>query len=754
MGYKYLLPAFCVGVVTAFFLAEHGSWGVWVACWCGAAVVCVGAYLRQWHYWGQGLACVLCLLTGLMYSLWRTDTVLQNQVSAEVGRQAVMMDIEVIGLPEQRVVGGRRSSRFVGKGMTEDGREYRLLFYDYAGLLWQTGERWRIKARIRAPLSVRNPVGFDREVWALANGINGLASVGKGRVRLPNSKMDWLPNADVWRARISSAWQRAAEDEPYGAGLMQALAVGNRSGLPPEVWAAFRPLGLNHLVSISGLHISMVALLAALLTKYLMRFLPRVPIRPRMWQLVVGIAAALIYTGLAGFGVPAVRSLLMLCVFAWAWIRRGMWSMWRVWWTALTAVLLLQPTSVLSVGFWLSFGLVGTLVWALAFRLPEHRFIQAVRGQWAVTLVGGIGAVYFFGTLPIFSPLVNAVAIPFFSWILVPLALVASISPFDFARDAAAFVGGKTVDVLLWLGERLPDVALSHAPAPVLWLALVCAFLLLLPRGGRWKPLACCGVAMFVLYRPSAPVIPLTVYVWDVGQGLSVLIQTRSQNVLFDTGKPGAELSLLPNLRALGIDKLDAMILSHHDDDHDGGYTELVKSLAIKKLWGGQPEFYPNAEYCADGKRWDIDGVVFEFLTPLSIKTAKDNDKSCVLRVVADGQAVLMTGDLGIEGEMALMREYGDLLYSPLLILGHHGSKYSSGKAFLRAVDPKIAVASSGFANAFKHPHPDVLTRLADLGIKLMRTDQQGALVFRFSGGEMSTSVLMTDKKWWQRKPF
>nr|UOP05702.1 ComEC/Rec2 family competence protein [Conchiformibius kuhniae] len=301
---------------------------------------------------------------------------------------------------------------------------------------------------------------------------------------------------------------------------MRALSVGDRSGLPHDVWAAFRPLGLNHLVSISGLHISMVAVMAGLLCRWLMRRLRRVPARPRLWQLGAGVAAAAVYTGLAGFEIPALRSLLMLCVFAWAWARRGTQTAWQVWWTALAGVLLLQPAAVLTAGFWLSFGLVATLLWTLANRLPEHKWWQAVRGQWAATLVGGIGAAHFFGTLPVFSLPVNAVAIPLFSWVLVPVALLSSVSPFDFVRDWAAVLGEWVSTALLWLGARLPDMALAQAPAPVLLTALAGAFLLLLPQGGRWRPLACCAIAVFLLYRPPAPQAPLTVRVWDVGQGL------------------------------------------------------------------------------------------------------------------------------------------------------------------------------------------------------------------------------------------
>ncbi|RRD89688.1 DNA internalization-related competence protein ComEC/Rec2 [Conchiformibius steedae] len=746
MRYGLCVPAFCIGAAAAFFLPERGAWAWWAMAWFAAAATAAGAYFWERQRLLATALTLFCLITGAVYSLWRTETALQAQWQVAQSPQSQLLDITVTGLPE-RSEDGR--SRFTATARTEQGKEYRFLFYDYSKRDWHTGERWRIKARVRAPLGMRNPVGFDREAWALANGIDGLASVGRERERLGDAPV-W--NANGWRARISAAWQRTGKETAHGAGLMRALAVGDRSGLPPEAWAAFRPLGLNHLVSISGLHISMVAVMAALLCKWLMRFLPRVPARPRVWQLGAGVAAAAFYTALAGFGIPALRSLLMLTVFAWAWLQRGVMTAWQVWWTALAAVLLLQPAAVLAAGFWLSFGLVATLLWTLAARLPENKWRQAWRGQCAATLVGGIGAAYFFGTFPVFSLPVNAVAIPLFSWILVPVALAASLSPFDFVRDLAAWLAQYTADVLLWLGARVPDWALAHAPAPLLIAALACALLLLLPRGGGWRPLACCGVLMFALYRPSAPKTDLNVYVWDVGQGLSVLLQTPSQNVLFDTGTPAAEMSLLPNLRALGIKQLDALVLSHHDDDHDGGYPALAKAIHIKKLWAGQPEFYPKAHHCTNGTRWQSGRTVFEFLTPPPLPHAKDNEKSCVLRVIADGRAILITGDLGVAGERTMVAQYGDALYSNVLVLGHHGSKTSTSDELLNAVEPEIAVASSGFANAFRHPHPDVLVKLQTHDIRVIRTDHNGAFAFSFGGGEMREQRF--PRQWWQRKPL
>ena len=144
----------------------------------------------------------------------------------------------------------------------------------------------------------------------------------------------------------------------------------------------------------------------------------------------------------------------------------------------------------------------------------------------------------------------------------------------------------------------------------------------------------------------------------------------------------------------------------------------------------------------------------FELLRSSENPVGEDNDRSCVLRVVSDGQALLVTGDLGVKGEAGLVERYGSSLYSQVLILGHHGSNTASSGGFLNTVSPKYAVASSGYANAYKHPTPAVQNRVRAHGATLLRTDLSGALVFELGGDEVFKGRLKKDKFYWQKKPF
>ncbi|QMT30881.1 DNA internalization-related competence protein ComEC/Rec2 [Alysiella filiformis] len=637
------LALFSLGVMLSFALPQRGDVWLWISLWIVLLGLAVFAHFscRKWLF--QAAFYLICALFGATYGVARTQIALNQQWQASKMGESVRLRVTVVGLPERDEHG---RTQFIGVAQTESGKTHRLQFRDYnAQRTWQVGDVWQMQTKIRPSIGAHNAVGFDREAWALANGIDGLANVPKNAQKLPENRFSWF-NFNVLRAKISQNWQSASKPYPQGVALMQALAVGNRGGLQPEHWAAFRPLGLNHLISISGLHISMVGLLAAWLASKIAFYLPVRVARPRVLVLAVGGFFAFVYTGLAGFEVPALRSLLMLSLFAWAWAFRSDWGAWRIWWLALTGVLLFQPAAVLSVGFWLSFGLVGGLLWTFVARLqPQrqsrlknkiHALKQAIIAQWAATLLGGIMTIYGFGALAVYSPLVNAVAIPVFSWLLVPIALGVSVLPFEWAIHAAAALGEWVMNALMWLGFRLPEWYFAHAPFPLFLLAILATLVLLLPQGLRLKPLAVVAIIAFAVYRPPVSG-SLKMHVFDVGQGLAVLLQTPQHNVLFDTATAAAaSTQLLPNLHALGVKRLDALIVSHHDDDHAGGLPIVQKQLPIKNLYAGQPEFYRHAQHCTGGTHFKMDNVIFEWLTPPPEQMGDDdNEKSCVLRVVS-----------------------------------------------------------------------------------------------------------------------
>lgn len=735
---RCFLPCWVVGAAASFALPVVPHWLFWLAAFAVFAV-----FARRFAFAGL----MLCVLAGAAYGVFRTEAALSSQWRAEAV-SGVPLTVEVADMPRSD---GRRV-QFAAKAVDSGGRTFDLLLSDYKRREWAVGSRWRITARVHPVVGELNLRGLNREAWALSNGIGGVGTVGADRVLLHDGS-GW--GIAVWRSRISRNWQQADADGGLsdGIGLMRALSVGEQSALRPELWQAFRPLGLTHLVSISGLHVTMVAVMFAWLAKRLLACSPRLPARPRVWVLAAGCAGALFYALLAGFSVPTQRSVLMLAAFAWAW-RRGRLSAWATWWQALAAVLLFDPLAVLGVGTWLSFGLVAALIWACSGRLHEGKRQTALRGQWAASVLSLVLLGYLFASLPLISPLVNAVAIPWFSWVLTPLALLGSVVPFAPLQQLGAFLAEYTLRFLVWLADVSPEFAVASAPLPLLVLAVCAALLLLLPRGLGLRPWAVLLLAGFVFYRPpSVPENEAAVTVWDAGQGLSVSVQTANHHLLFDTGTASAaQTGIVPSLNAAGVRRLDKLVLSHHDSDHDGGF-QTVGKIPNGGIYAGQPEFYEGARHCAE-RHWQWDGVDFEFLRPSERKNIDDNGKSCVLRVVAGGAALLVTGDLDTKGEAELVKKYGSNLYSQVLVLGHHGSNTSSSGVFLNAVSPEYAVASSGYANAYKHPTQAVQNRVRAHGIKLLRTDLSGALVFGLGRGGVKAQRLRGYKFYWQKKPF
>lgn len=750
------LAAWCCGIMLVFYVPVV-KWIVWLGGLFLLGIVLIVLRLKNKTMCFQAALCVLVFLLGASYAMWRTQTALAQQWPVSQKPQAVHLRITITGLPETDEAG---YTQFVAHAQTDDGRIHRLLLRDFVARDWPLGSVWQVQARVRAPVAWRNVAGFDAEAWALAQGLDGTASLREPRFRLPetvNNPKTWLTH---WRAHINDKWQHSQVVAPEGSALMRALTIGERAGLSPEMWAAFRPLGINHLISISGLHITLFATLMAVLIHKIMLLLPRVPQRPRSVVLLFGCVAAVIYTLLSGAEVPALRSLLMLLVLAAHWFWRGWANGWRAWWWAMAVVLLYQPFAVLTAGFWLSFGLVAALMWVLSWRIAPRqrtwrtRLHGALLGQWAATLLSGVATVFLFGLLPVFSPLVNALAIPWFSWVLVPLGLLVSFLPFDAPVVWVSHLAQWTMDVLLYWGNSLPEWSFAHAPLSVFVLAVFAALLLLLPRGTRIKPLAMIALLVFVLYQPPRVSGSLKATVLDVGQGLAIVLQTPHSNLLFDTGTPAAEAALLPVLRAMGIRHLDKVWLSHHDNDHDGGWLVLQKNLSIKQLLAGQPEFYAQAQDCRDVASWQQDGVWFEMLTLPRHHDGHDNNASCVLRVRVNGQAMLITGDLDSKSEQILLQHYGESLASDVLVLGHHGSRSSSSGAFINAIDPRFAIASSGFANPFSHPHPEVQTRLRAHDVVLWRTDTQGAITVELGDGDQVRLSHLPRRYWWHKKPF
>lgn len=628
------------------------------------------------------------------------------------------------------------------------------------------GQRWRLTVRLQRPHGNANPHGFDYEAWLLGQGVR---ATGYVRADSGNRKLgDFVPTPghlvergrDGLRERIAGA----LAGKPY-AGVIVALVVGDQRGIGQSDWDVFNRTGVSHLVAISGLHITMIAGLSAFVASSLWRrsffmssALPLILPAQKVAALA-GAGVALLYVLLAGFGVPAQRTLYMLAVVAAAlWMGR-LTSVSRILCLALGLVVLVDPWAVLWPGFWLSFCAVAVILYAGLGRLGgDTRGLRgtlklAARTQYAVTIGLVPLTLLLFSQVSVVGPLANAVAIPVVSFIVTPLALLGSLLPAPFSTPVlwtAHFAVESLAWVLGWLAA-LP-LAVWSAPAPPPWLfalALAGTAWMLAPRGWpqRWTGMAA-WLPLFTLLPAHPGPGRFTVTAFDVGQGMALLIETHKHRLLYDTGpqyaaeQDGGTRVILPYLRARGIGKLDGLVVTHSDLDHAGGALSLLQAIPVGWVASSLGPAHPVREAakrhrrCAAGQRWEWDGVVFEMVQP-SIASydepgLKPNARSCVLRVSNRGRAILLAADIEAAQESQLVQGAPATLRADVLLAPHHGSGTSSTPAFLAAVQPSIGLFQVGHRNRYRHPKREVYERYGRLGIRRLRTDVSGAITLEF----------------------
>lgn len=616
------------------------------------------------------------------------------------------------------------------------------------------GERWQLTVRLKKPHGTSNPYGFNFEAWALEQNIRATGYVRPSAQNQLKDSVVLKPAylVEMLRERIHQRMSRVLSGKPYG-GVLQALAIGDESGITQDDWQVFLRTGINHLVSISGLHITMFAGLAFSLIYAIWRRAERLTLLlpARKAAVLAGFIAALAYALIAGYSVPTQRTIYMLAVFACAlWSGRHV-AITRVLAYGLLLVVLLDPWAVLAPGFWLSFGAVAIISYAVSGRLQRPGWLrEAVATQWAVSLGLVPMLLVLFQQVSIISPIANAIAIPLVSLVVVPLTLLGAMLPFDSALLLAHWIMTGCMQLLIWLASFPLSTWQQHAPP--IWtlpIAMVGVLLMLAPRGLPMRWLGLCGFLPMLLIAPARPGPgEMQVSVLDVGQGLAVVVQTQHRTLLYDTGPQYSSQSdsgsrvIVPYLRGAGIQRLDGMIVSHNDLDHSGGMASVLSQVPVGWLASSLPDdtevlrTQPHL-HCFAGQAWTWDQVRFEMLHPdhasYDDTSVKDNNRSCVLRVTSQYGTVLLPGDIEKSAESQLLSSESESLLTDVLVVPHHGSKTSSTIDFVNAVRPAVAIFTVGYRNRFGHPKADVVSRYQAIDSKLYRSDEDGAILLDFT---------------------
>lgn len=798
-----MLPSATVGLLSGVWLfqqqAQWWSWPVWAA-WLTALLtlalvqceaVAARPMVRALRPLCRQLWLILLIAAlGFAYAQARAWWRLHAALPAACEQQVLPVEGVIVSVPE-RDARGQHVDMAVERSLRPEcplPATIRLHLYERAYRdapaqassrlpRLQAGERWQLSVRLKRPHATRNPHGFDYAAWCLANRIGASGSIVSRATMRRVSSMVAQPAAWVarWRSNVGARIEQVLGHTAASA-VLRALVIGDDSQIATPDWQLFVDAGINHLVSISGLHITMLASLGYWLTGWGWRLRPRWALRvpSTLAASAGGALVAVAYAVLAGFSIPTQRTLYMLltvlCMLA---FRQRLLFSWMLC-TAMWVVLLWDPWAVLAPGFWLSFGAVAILAFALGGRLqPAPWWQAAIQAQWVMTLALVPVLILFFNQLSLISPLANAVAIPLVSLTVVPLAITGAVLPLDGLLQLAAWLWEGCALMLHWL--RQWPWAVWYVPTPPLWawaLAMLGTLVWLLPRGWplRWAGL-CLWLPLF--YPQTVPLLPgqMRVTILDVGQGLSVLVQTARHTMLYDAGpvyqaqSDAGQRIVLPFLRHLGLSQLDLAVVSHDDNDHVGGMASVLAgvparllmssltpdALLFTQLKAQTPAYAGPHTPCRAGQRWQWDAVTFRVVYPSVFPVnVKDNDKSCVIQVVSAHGSLLLTGDIEQYAEQALLAS-DRYLRSDVMTMPHHGSKTSSSPAFVQRVRPQIAVATAGYLNRFGHPKPEVISRYAQIGSQVLRSDQDGAVILDYtqSGAPHVTRWRAAEPHYW-----
>lgn len=694
------------------------------------------------------------LLLGFAWAAWRGGIAMESRLPKAWEGEDFQVIGRVVGLAQTKA--DATSMQFRIEQATLNGQVVpwhglaRISWYSKPTAEPEPCSRWQLTLRLRRPRGTINPGGADSERGALARGI---AAVGYVRDDVGNQRLSVAPWClDRLRASLADGIQMRVHD-PHDAALLRAFTVGDTRALEQHDWNVARANGISHLIAISGFHVGVAAVFGAWFCSALYWLWTSLGLRcpHAQAQALFALAAAFAYGALAGFGMPTVRTVVMIAAFAAARCSRRAAGSAHALAIALMAILLVNPTAVLEAGFWLSFVGVAFLILCMDAKGRGIRaFLRELTlGQLVMTLALLPLTMWFFGESSLVGALSNLVAVPFVSFVIVPCALFGMLLLMVFPPLATPvlWLAGWLTHGQWWLLEQTATWPGAHwyLPAVKPW-ALVFATLgamwLFAPRG---VPLRALGVLLFLplLWPARHPLEAGAFQAWmlDVGQGLSVVVRTREHALVYDAGAryPSdydlGSAVVVPSLYALGIDRLDMLMVSHADNDHAGGAPAVAAAFPMASRYSGEPaRVRIPMEPCVAGQYWEWDGVRFRVLSPAAGSNVPANDLSCVLLIEGKAGRLLLTGDIAMKTESLVAASLG-AGPQPVLQVAHHGSKSSSSADFIASIQPELAVVSAGWRNRFGHPKPEVMQRYAAAGVPVFNTAEDGAVQIDFPAG-------------------
>lgn len=768
---------------TPFLTESHlsSSWPWYVAAGIALVAFLPTLYINAW--W-------LCIFM-LVFSIWKWPSIRrfsltlllftsgalwgsligQATLDKALPERLIKQDVQVHGIVLSIPRRGRHSVRFQFN-ILELKHHGKLQSYGGPVILscyapcpeFRVGQRWQLTLHLKPAHGSLNPGGFNYSKWLFSQSIRAT-----GYVRAPNTAQ--LLQAADSSSRIT---QLRADIQQFIAsrplrndGVLAALAVGLRDNISDHQWQVFRRTGTAHLIAISGLHIGMVAAIAYFLGALIWRhsLLARSQIPAQSIARISAILAATGYAALAGFALPTLRALLMLIAyFVLLGLRRNPGIRFGLG-MVLMVVLLFDPLAALSASLWLSFGAVAAIAIATGSQPARetnsaldqatsraHKIRRVLsngwHAQWAVFLGLLPISLLFFQQISLVSLAANFVAIPVVAMTVVPiilLALLLWLSNMEQAADMLFKLADSLLSLLWKALESLSDLPLSiwisaAPPTWVLLLSLLAVGLMLKTDLGKIRHFAALGLLPLFLQLPvNWPEGRFEVQILDVGQGLSLVVQTATHRLIYDAGAhydsgfDNGTAVVIPFLRQQHIRALDVAVISHDNLDHYGGMAAVLEEMPTRVRYSSSG-FYAQSRPCRRGQSWNWDGVQFDFLNSLSEHGKADNNDSCVLKISSRYGSILLPGDIERKAEKQLLVSMpAEIRNIDVLISPHHGSKTSSTEEFLKQLNPQLVVVSAGYLNRFNHPSPRVVERYKAFSSAMINTSSSGSIRLRFA---------------------
>ncbi|MEK7989856.1 MAG: DNA internalization-related competence protein ComEC/Rec2 [Thiotrichaceae bacterium] len=754
---------------------------VWLLLAIAAGLGIVVLYARNVRFF---LVFIICIIFGFLWMFWSALDILAQQLPKEIEGQQVTIQGRIINVPIQNkfniqfdlyatsLVYQQKNYPFQSK--------VRLKWYfkaDKEPKIIKPDQLWQFTVKLKRPHFPLNFGVFDYSKYLFIKRINAIGNISnaqKNQAKLLNAPRPY--QLQSIRYQLIQNIHNSIGELPY-AGVILAMGLGERSLITQNQWTLFRQTGTSHLVAISGLHISSIAFVIFFISKFFWHHLGRVALRfPAIYfATIISLLAISFYVFLAGFSISAQRSFIMVLGFLLPnLLSRNLSHSHRIS-LSLLFVLIHDPMSTLSAGFWLSFTIVSIIIYFSQF-IYQHGIkqdhLKSIRYfllnlfifQLIISIVNYPLSQYFFQESVLFAGLFsNFIMIPLTTFIILPFVLIgilvflisppisiwiftaiSSILSYSFGIAESIVEFEKIASIYL----NLFDLSSNNISLISIFITITSVLILFAPKGFSIRWLGLIGLlSLFFNFFPEDSIkqgeFELTVL--DVGQNLAVVIKTQEHQLIYDTANGWMSYSvIIPYLKAHKLSQLDLLIASHADNDHSGGVNNIAQKIHIHQILTGAVEIKRIQRFfkkplqqniditqCKTGQKWQWDGVQFEILHPAkNPQYLKRNNRSCILKINGIKSSVLLTGDISSRVEAILLQQQKSKLKADILIVPHHGSKTSSSASFLQAVNPKIAVFSTAYLNHYHHPHPDIVKRYQHYKIKTLNTADTGAIYF------------------------